>query len=102
VIADAVHVTVPRAQRRKPIDGVVLHPTTFPVTKRQRREVLGMPVTTVDRTIVDVLRATGLTEQIEAAVAEALGRGLTTKRRLRATAEDFPKTVQRQIAELTR
>jgi predicted transcriptional regulator of viral defense system len=102
VIADEVHVTVPRAQRRKPIDGVVIHPTTFPVTKRQRREVLGMPVTTVDRTIVDVLRAAGLTEQIEAAVAEALRRGLTTKRRLRATAQGFPKTVQRQIAELTR
>jgi predicted transcriptional regulator of viral defense system len=102
VIADEVHVTVPRAQRRKPIDGVVIHPTTFPVTGRQRREVLGMPVTTVDRTIVDVLRATGLTEQVEVAVAEALRRGLTTKRRLRATADEFPKTVQRQIAELTR
>jgi predicted transcriptional regulator of viral defense system len=102
VIADDVHVTVPRAQRRKPIEGVVVHPTTIPVTKRQRRNVLGIPVTTVDRTIVDVLRSAGLTEQIEAAVAEALRRGLTTKRRLRATAEEFPKTVQRQIAELTR
>lgn len=102
VIADAVHVTVPRAQRRKPIDGVVIHPTTFPVTQRQRREVLGIPVTTVERTIVDVLRSTGLTEQVEAAAGEALRRGLTTKRRLQATAEEFPKTVQRQIAELTR
>src|SRR5919106_3865582 len=26
VIADQVHVTVPRAQRRKPIEGVVIHP----------------------------------------------------------------------------
>ena len=102
VIADEVHVTVPRAQRRKPIDGVVIHPTTFPVTKRQRREVLGIPVTTVDRTIIDVLRTAGLTEQIENAIAEALRRGLTTKRRLRSTADEFPKTVQRQIAELTR
>jgi predicted transcriptional regulator of viral defense system len=102
VIADEVHVTVPRAQRRKPIGGVVIHPTTFPVTKRQRREVLGMPVTTADRTIIDVLRVTGLTEQIETASAEALRRGLTTKRRLRSTAEEFPQTVQRQIAELTR
>lgn len=102
VIADDVHVTVPRALRRKPIDGVVIHPTTFPVTKRQRREVFGVPVTSVDRTIVDVLRSTGVTEQVEMAVAEALRRGLTTKRRLRATADEFPKTVQRQIAELTR
>lgn len=30
VIADAVHVTVPRHRRRKPIEGVVIHPTTFP------------------------------------------------------------------------
>ncbi len=102
VIADEVHVTVPRDQRRKPIEGVVIHPTTFPVTKRERREILGVPVTTVDRTIVDVLRSSGLTEQIEVAVVEALRRGLATRRRLRTTAEPFPRTVQRQIAELTR
>lgn len=102
VIADEVHVTVPRTQRRKPIAGVVVHPTTFSVTERERREVLGVPVTTVDRTIIDVLRSAGLTEQIEVAAAEALRRGLTTKRRLRTTAERFPRTVQRQIAELTR
>jgi len=102
VIADAVHVTVPRVRRRKPIEGVVVHPTSFPVTARYRRKVLGMAVTTVDRTIVDVLRSVGVTEQVEAAVAQALRRGLTTKRRLRATAQEFPKTVQRQIAELTR
>lgn len=101
VIADQIHVTVPRAQRRKPIEGVVIHPTSFPITQRQRRDVLGVPVTTVDRTIIDVLRSTGTTEQIEVAVAEALRRGLTTKRRLRATAAEFPQTVQRQIAELT-
>ena len=102
VIADQVHVTVPRAQRRKPIEGVAIHPTTFPITKRQRRDVLGVPVTTVDRTIIDVLRSTGMTEQVEATVTEALRRGLTTNRRLRATAAEFPQTVQRQIAELTR
>ncbi len=101
LIADQVHVTVPRAQRRKPIEGVVVHPTTFPITKGQRRDVLGVPVTTVDRTIIDVLRSAGMTEQIEAAVLEALRRGLTTKRRLHATAAEFPQTVQRQIAELT-
>lgn len=100
VIADEVHLTVPRSRRRKPIDGVVIHPTTFPVRARQRRIVLAMTVTTVDRTIIDVLRSTGMTEQLEAAVQQALQRGLTTKRRLRATAVDFPQTVQRQITEL--
>jgi predicted transcriptional regulator of viral defense system len=102
VIADEVHVTVPRTRRRKPIEGVVVHPTTFPITKPQRRNILGMPVTTVDRTIIDVLRSTGMTEQVEAAVRQALQRGLTTKRRLRATAAEFPQTVQRQVGELTR
>jgi len=43
-----------------------------------------------------------MTEQVGTAVAEALRRGLTAKRRLRATAEEFPQTVQRQITELTR
>lgn len=102
LIADEVHVTVPRTQHRKPIKGVVIHPTTFPVTKEQRRLVLGVPVTTVDRTIIDVLRSIGMTEQVEMTAADALRRGLTTKRRLRAAAERFPQTVQRQIAELAR
>lgn len=102
VIADAVHVTVPRARRRKPIEGVVVHPTTFPVTSTQRREVVGVPVTSVERTIIDLVRAGGVTEQAEAAVAQAVRRGLTTKRRLTATAGEFPRTVQREIAELIR
>jgi predicted transcriptional regulator of viral defense system len=102
LIADEVHVSVPRARRRKPIEGVVIHPTSFPITKQQRRSVLGMPVTTVERTIIDVLRSTGVTEQIEAAATQALQRGLTTKRRLRSVAEPFPKTVQREVDELTR
>jgi predicted transcriptional regulator of viral defense system len=102
LIADEVHVTVPRTRRRKPIEGVVVHPTTFPITEAQRRDILGMQATTVDRTIIDVLRATGMTEQVEAAVRQALQRGLTTKRRLRATAAEFPQTVQRQVGELTR
>ena len=102
VIADEVHVTVPRTRHRKQIEGVVVHLTTFPVTRRQRHTVLGIPVTTADRTIIDILRSTGMTEQVEAAVEQALQRGLTTKRRLRATAEEFPKTLQRQVAELTR
>jgi predicted transcriptional regulator of viral defense system len=101
VIADSVHVTVPRARRRKPIEGVVVHPTAFPIPTRQRRNILGVPVTTADRTIIDVLRSTGMTEQVETAVAQALQRGLTTRRRLRATAEDFPQTVQRQVFDLT-
>ena len=102
VIADDVHVTVPRERRRKPIAGVVVHPTTFPVPPSQRREVLGFPVTTVERTIIDLLRVGGVTEQIETAVEQALLRGLTTKRRLAATAAEFPLTVQRQVAELIR
>jgi predicted transcriptional regulator of viral defense system len=102
VIADAIHVTVPRARRRKPIAGVVIHPTTFPVTAKQRREVLGVPVTSVDRTIIDMLRSRGVTEQVEASAGHALRRGLTTKRRLAATAAGFPLTVQRELAELIR
>lgn len=102
LIADEVHVTVPRTRHRKQIEGVVVHVTTFPVTRRERRTVLGIPVTTADRTIIDVLRSTGMTEQLDAATKQALRRGLTTKRRLRATAEEFPKTVQRQVADLTR
>jgi hypothetical protein len=43
-----------------------------------------VPVTNVERTITDLLRTTGWTEQIELAVQQPLRRGLTTPRKLRA------------------
>jgi predicted transcriptional regulator of viral defense system len=85
VIADTVHVTLPRSKRglRTPL-GVRIHFTERLIDQRHRREVKGVPVTGVERTLADLLRAGGWTEQIDLAVRQAVQRGLTTPRRLKA------------------
>lgn len=100
IIADGVHLTVPRARWRKPIEGVVVHPTTYPVEKWHRRQMSGIPVTSAERTIIDMLRELGITEQVEMAATQALQRGLTSERRLSEAAAMFPITVQRKVALL--
>jgi predicted transcriptional regulator of viral defense system len=85
VIADEVHVTLPRDKRglSRPPD-VHAHFTARKIGAADRRRVSGIPTTSVDRTVVDLLRAGGWTEQIDIAVDQGIRRGLTTPRRLRA------------------
>lgn len=84
VIADKVHVTLPRGKRGLTIPpGVQAHYTARPLGPADRRRIGAVPVTGVERTIADVLRSHGWTEQIDLAVQHAVSRGLTTKRKLR-------------------
>ncbi len=100
IIADQIHVSVPRNRRRKAVPGLTLHVTQLPILDKERREILGVPVTSVERTILDVLRDSGPNEQIELAISQALRRGLNTRRRLAFTAEAFPKTTQHHLAAI--
>ena len=85
LIADDVHVTLPRAKRglRTP-PGVRSHFTDRLIDARHRHNVLGIPVTSVERTITDLLRSGGWTEQTDLAIRQAIRRGLTTPGRLEA------------------
>ena len=90
LIADEVHVTLPRAKRGSTVpDGVRAHYSDRPTGGRDRRRVLGVPVTGVERTIADVVRSGGWTEQVDLAVRQALQRGQTTLPRL---SERLPAT----------
>jgi predicted transcriptional regulator of viral defense system len=76
----AIHVSVPHAFRgRRP--GVTVH--AAPLGDGDRTERAGVPVTTVERTIADVLVRSG-TDLARPAAEQALERGLVTRRRLRA------------------
>ena len=89
VVADEVHLTVPRSARsrhRRP--GLRLHFVSQPVAAGERQRVFGLPVTTVERTIADYAQNAGQPEQIEMAVAQALAQGLTTAGRLQVAAQD--------------
>jgi predicted transcriptional regulator of viral defense system len=96
LIADEIHVTLPRAKRGLRIpDGVRAHFTSRPIARSQRTRVLGVPVTSVERTLADQLRAAGWTEQIDLAIQQAMRRGLTSRARLETA---LPQNWQRRLA----
>jgi predicted transcriptional regulator of viral defense system len=83
LIVDEVHVTLPRAKRGSTVpEGVRAHFTDRLIGPQDRRRVLSVPVTSVERTIADVVRSAGWTEQVDLAVSRALQRGQTTVPRL--------------------
>ncbi len=100
LIADEVHITLPRDKRGITVlEGVYAHFSARPVTGRDRRTVRGIPVTGIERTLTDVLRSTGWTEQTSEAITRALARGQTTAKRL---TDALPATWYGRIQSLTR
>jgi predicted transcriptional regulator of viral defense system len=89
VIADEVHISIPREKRRRHArERVRVHTTTRSPSGHEVRRVYGVPATAPERSIVDMLDAGGQPEQAELAIAQALARGLTTTDRLRRAAGD--------------
>lgn len=95
LIADEVHVTLPRSKRGTTIpDGVRAHFTDRPIQGHDRRKVLGVSITGVERTIADVVRSDGWSDQVDLAIRQSLGRGMTTLPRL---SEQLPKAWQGRL-----
>lgn len=78
-----VHMTVPPGFRARH-DAVRTHRGELPDDDVEQRR--GYAVTTLDRTLLDVAGSDASQEIIDAAVADALERGLTTRARLRRRA----------------
>ena len=83
VLPGEVHVIVPRtaSRRRK---GIRLHTNRLGTDEVTQRA--GLPITTVARTIADVIVSGLAQEQVGQAIQEALRRGLTTRESLMAQA----------------
>jgi len=62
--------------------------------------VHGLPTTSPARSIVDALQAGTQPEQIELAARQALERGVTTPRRLRAAARGRPDRIRRFVEQI--
>lgn len=98
LIPDAVHFTVPRSERGlRRREGVRLHTTNSPPREVEIQTIAGLPVTKPERSIVDALDAGAQPEQIELAMRQALMRGSTTPKRLRAAAATRSERVRRFI-----
>ena len=81
-----VHLTVPPGFRQKD-SAVVLHRTTLAETEIEHHE--GFQVTTPVRAIVECAAAAVDQDVLDSAVAEALERGLSTRRRLLHAAQEL-------------
>jgi predicted transcriptional regulator of viral defense system len=96
VIADRIHLTVPRAQRYvRPPAGTILHTTTRPLGDEEVVVRGGIRLTDAPRASLDA--AEGGTEpvQIAQAVREAVARGLVTPSGLAAAARARGRRVRR-------
>lgn len=101
VIPNAVHITLPRSKRgQRGRPGVRFHTVENPPGTDDTRRLAGVVVTSPERTIVDALETGTQMEQIELAVSQALQRGLTTPRRLRAAAAGRSRRVRMFIDRL--
>ncbi len=92
-----IHVTVPRtASRRR--TGVKLH--TYKLTPQEITTREGLPVTTIERTILDILQSAISYEHIQQAIQQALQRGLLTSDRLLGYAATRSKRSLRKIEQI--
>jgi predicted transcriptional regulator of viral defense system len=101
-IADAVHLSLSRAERgQRRRQGVRLHTLSDPPGKAEVRNLAGLPVTSPERTIVDVLETGAQPEQVEMAIDQAVARGLTTPRRLTAAAAHRSGRIRKLVQRAT-
>lgn len=98
IIADAVHLTVPRTRRNLPkLPGVVIHTTTRPLHRTDLRERDGIRVTSPARTLLDCAEAGVGPDQVEMAVRQAEARGWIDAEDLRTRAAKRNLRVARLI-----
>jgi len=100
LVPSSIHITVPRSRRGyAPPPGVTLHTTTRPLGKSEITVREGMRLTAPTRSIVDAAEAGVAPEQIRRAAAEAIQRGLSTRRDLIAAARGRGGRVQQLVED---
>jgi predicted transcriptional regulator of viral defense system len=97
VLPTKTHLTVPPGFRKQAPPGCVLHKARLPLSDVAERQ--GFRATTPLRTLLDVARGDLTQEQLERAVADALGRGLVRRARLESAVRADP-TLRRLAAAL--
>jgi len=97
VLPNEVHLIVPRnSSRRRP--GIRQHTTRLQADEITQR--YGLPVTTIERTVCDLVTS-GLAEEfIYQAIQEALKRGLTSREKLLQQSKRASRTAARMIERI--
>lgn len=99
-VSHEVHMTAPmRYGERRPPKGVVLHFDDDGVPAEQTFGFEGVPVTTVERTVADLLEDRGATARVSAIIKEALATRKTTVKALREAAKERSAAVVASLDE---
>jgi predicted transcriptional regulator of viral defense system len=97
VLPSAVHVTIPRSASHR-LSGLKIHTRRLSPEEITWRE--GLPVTTAERTIIDVLQEGIAEEQIRKAIREAFQRGIISPESLLKQASRLGKARQKKIQSM--
>jgi predicted transcriptional regulator of viral defense system len=101
VVPEVVHLTVPRSKRyRTATVGVAIHTTTRTIDRSDVLTREGIRVTGPVRSIIDSAQAGAAPEQIEAAVRQALDRGVANRPKLLRAAKQRAERVERLIRQV--
>jgi predicted transcriptional regulator of viral defense system len=97
LLPGVIHIIIPKTHSRRRIN------IKFHIQKIEESEITryqGLPITTVERTILDVLKSGVDALQVESAITEALERGLTTRERLKAQSKNKSHAVQKKLDQI--
>lgn len=92
LLPNRIHLTVPRTFRKSAPNGCALHKATLATADIEERE--GFYVTTPLRTLLDAASSGMSQEQLNAAVRDALTRGLIRGKALENVARKFPEAAR--------
>lgn len=96
-----VHLTVDRTHRgRHYCAGVRAHTTATPFPDEDVAYVQGIPVTAVERTLIDCVTDHVQLDQIELALEQAIDRGMTTRERLLEKALERSQACAKKLSKL--
>ena len=100
IVADRVHLTVPRSRRHLPrLPGAVVHTASRPLGRDEVTIRDGLLLTNAARSILDAAEYGVAPEQIEAALRQATARGLVTPSELRDRSRQRSPRVQKLVAQ---
>ena len=91
LLPGVIHVIIPKTHSRRRTN------IKFHIQKIEADEITryqGLPITTIERTILDVLRSGVDLQQVERAVTSAIERGLTTREKLKSKANHKSQSIQ--------
>jgi len=95
LISDEIHLILPAtSSRRRP--GIRVH--TIQLTPEDVTKFEGLPITTVDKSIIDCAFAHVDDRQIRLAISQALQRGMTTRQKLLKQARKRPTRVLESVS----